>query len=128
MQPSYQRPSPRTASSANSLQTNPTRTNNQRHEDSSYSDADSYSEKGLDEGEGDMATTDQRNHQKVNQVIQVCAALQHRYESFVDAPQNFFTKAALTIISSRTILPPSFTNIGAVRQNKWVGLCHTADG
>jgi autophagy-related protein 13 len=71
MQPSYQRPSPRTASAANSLQTNPTRTNNQRYDP----DADPYSDRGPDEGEGDMASTDQRNSQKVNQVIQVRTAL-----------------------------------------------------
>lgn len=69
MQPSYHRPSPRTALAANSLQTNPTRTNNQRH--TSYSDTDPYSDRGPEEEEGDMASADQRNSQKVNQVIQV---------------------------------------------------------
>lgn len=73
MQPSYQRPSPRLASAANSLQTNPTRTNNQRDDRStySYSDSDPYSDRGVEEGEGEMAATDQKNHVKVNQVIQV---------------------------------------------------------
>ncbi|KAF3006820.1 autophagy protein 13 [Curvularia kusanoi] len=97
MQPSYQRSSPRTASAANSLQTNPTRTNNQRY-DSPYSDTDPYNEKGPDEDEGDMASVDQKYAVKVN--------------------QNFFTKAALTVISSRVILPPAF-NSGGIRQNKW---------
>ncbi|KAJ4329949.1 autophagy protein 13 [Didymella glomerata] len=102
MQPSpYQRSSPRTASAANSLQTNPTRTNNQRY-GSPYSDTDPYSDRGPDEEEGDMASADQRNSQKVNQVI-----------------QNFFTKAALTIISSRVILPQAFNTSGGIRQNKW---------
>ncbi|KAF9700695.1 hypothetical protein EKO04_001197 [Ascochyta lentis] len=102
MQPSYQRPSPRTASAANSLQTNPTRTNNQRY-GSPYSDTDPYSDRGPDDDDaGDMASTDQRNSQKVNQVI-----------------QNFFTKAALTIVSSRVILPQAFNNSGGIRQNKW---------
>ncbi|KAF3040449.1 autophagy protein 13 [Didymella heteroderae] len=102
MQPSpYQRPSPRTASAANSLQTNPTRTNNQRY-GSPYSDTDPYSDRGPDEEESDMASPDQRNSQKVNQVI-----------------QNFFTKAALTIISSRVILPQAFNTSGGIRQNKW---------
>lgn len=73
MQPSYQRSSPRTASAANSLQTNPTRTNNQRY-DSPYSDTDPYNEKGPDEDEGDMASVDQKYAIKVNQVIQVHAA------------------------------------------------------
>lgn len=79
----YPRPSPRTASAANNLQTNPTRTNNQRDPNSErsspYSDTAPYSEKGLDDGEGEMVTraeqmseTEQRNYQKVNQVIQVC--------------------------------------------------------
>ncbi|KAL1604420.1 autophagy protein 13 [Nothophoma quercina] len=101
MQPSYPRPSPRTASAANSLQTNPTRTNNQRY-GSPYSDTDPYSDRGPDDEEGDMATADQRNGQKVNQVI-----------------QNFFTKAALTIVSSRVILPQAFNTNGGIRQNKW---------
>jgi autophagy-related protein 13 len=77
MQPSYHRPSPRSASAANNLQTNPTRTNNQRDDRSSYaySDSDPYSDRGVEEGEGEMATPDQRNHVKVNQVIQVRPAL-----------------------------------------------------
>jgi autophagy-related protein 13 len=76
MQPSYHRHSPRSASAANNLQTNPTRTNNQRDDRSSYaySDSDPYSDRGVEEGEGEMAIPDQRNHVKVNQVIQVCQA------------------------------------------------------
>lgn len=81
MQPSpYQRPSPRTASAANSLQTNPTRTNNQRY-GSPYSDSDPYSDRGPDEEEGDMASADQRHSQKVNQVIQVRTAGQPHLEN-----------------------------------------------
>lgn len=34
--------------------------------------------------------------------------------------QNFFTKSALSIVSSRVILPPSFNKNGDIRQNKWV--------
>jgi autophagy-related protein 13 len=125
MQPSpYQRSSPRTASAANSLQTNPTRTNNQRY-GSPYSDTDPYSDRGPDEEEGDMASADQRNSQKVNQVIQVRDLRQPRLGPHADVPQNFFTKAALTIISSRVILPQAFNTSGGIRQNKWVS---TANG
>jgi autophagy-related protein 13 len=77
----YQRPSPRTASPASSLQTNPTRTNNLRHhaaERNSYFDSPPYSDRGAEDGDDDMAArgeqmaeTDQREHQKINQVIQV---------------------------------------------------------
>ncbi|KAF2116272.1 autophagy-related protein 13 [Lophiotrema nucula] len=107
------RPSPRTASAANNLQTNPSRTNNQRDPNSErsspYSDTLSYGDRTADEGESEMMSraeplseTEQRNQAKVNQVV-----------------QNFFTKAALTIVSSRVILPQSFNNKGELRQNKW---------
>ncbi|KAH7135501.1 autophagy-related protein 13 [Dendryphion nanum] len=107
------RHSPRTASAANNLQTNPSRTNNQRdplsERSSPYSDTLSYGDRSLDDGEGEMVTraqqpseSEQKNNQKVNQVI-----------------QNFFTKSALTIISSRAILPLSYNKNGELRQNKW---------
>jgi autophagy-related protein 13 len=76
----YHRPSPRTASPASSLQTNPTRTNNQRHSSdrSPYFDTPPYNDRGMEEGDDDMvsrgehmAETDQRQYQKINQVIQV---------------------------------------------------------
>ncbi|KAJ4359722.1 autophagy protein 13 [Didymosphaeria variabile] len=108
----HPRPSPRTASAANNLQTNPTRTNNQRdpmsERSSPHSDYAPYSDRGTDDsgemvGRADQVSeADQRHNQKVNQVI-----------------QNFFTKTALTIISSRTILPQSFNKDGNLRQNKW---------
>jgi hypothetical protein len=79
----YQRPSPRTASPASNMQTNPTRTNNQRHSSSDrspYFDAPPYSDRGTDDGEDDMrgeqtAETDYRQYQKINQVIQVRTAV-----------------------------------------------------
>lgn len=87
----YQRPSPRTASPASNLQTNPTRTNNQRHHSSernSYFDTPPYSDRGVEEVEDDMvsrgepmAETDPRQYQKVNQVIQVCTAKDNVQES-----------------------------------------------
>lgn len=77
----YSRPSPRTASPASSLQTNPTRTNNQRHtpqDASPYSTTPPYSDRGFEESDGEMmsrgeqlAETVQKQYQKVNQVIQV---------------------------------------------------------
>ncbi|KAF2874304.1 autophagy-related protein 13-domain-containing protein [Massariosphaeria phaeospora] len=107
------RPSPRTAAAANNLQTNPTRTNNQRdsyypysNRSSPFSDMASYSDRGTDDGEGELMTRTERvsdaDQRKVNQVI-----------------QNFFTKAALTIISSRMMLPQSFNQNSDLRQNKW---------
>jgi len=82
----YQRPSPRTASPASNLQTNPTRTNNQRHssERNPYFDAPPYNDRGTEEGDDDMASrgeqmteTDQRQYQKINQVIQVRTPKDH---------------------------------------------------
>ena len=76
----YQRPSPRTASPASNLQTNPTRTNNQRHSSGGDYDFDAYpsSERGMDDAADDMAArpeqmpdTDPRQYHKINQVIQV---------------------------------------------------------
>ena len=122
MQPSYSRSSPRAASAANSLQTNPTRTNNPRY-GSPYSDTDPYSDRGPDEDEGDMAPADQRHGRKVNQVIQV-RTLQPCFDTSTNIYQNFFTKAARTIVSSRVILPQAFNTNGGIRQNKWVG-CYT---
>ncbi|KAF1956908.1 hypothetical protein CC80DRAFT_411529 [Byssothecium circinans] len=109
----HPRPSPRAASAANNLQTNPTRTNNQRdpasERSSPFSDTAPYSDRGVEEGDGEMvgrteqtSEADQKHVQKVNQVI-----------------QNFFTKAALTIISSRTLLPHGYNKNGDIRQNKW---------
>ncbi|KAF2733418.1 hypothetical protein EJ04DRAFT_271638 [Polyplosphaeria fusca] len=109
----HPRHSPRTASAANNLQTNPTRTNNQRdptsERSSPYSDTLSYGDRATDDGESDMMSrgepmseTEVRHNQKVNQVV-----------------QNFFTKAALTIVSSRMILPHSFNKNGELKQNKW---------
>lgn len=118
MQPSYSRSSPRAASAANTLHTNPTRTNNPRY-GSPYSDTDPYNDRGPDEDEGDMASADQRHGRKVNQVIQVHTAA-HFSELLANATQNFFTKAALTVISSRVILPPAYNASGQIKQNKWV--------
>jgi autophagy-related protein 13 len=77
----YSRPSPRTASPANNLQTNPTRTNNQRHNSqdmTAYSTTPPYNDRGVEESDGEImsrgeqaAESDQRHYQKVNQVVQV---------------------------------------------------------
>jgi autophagy-related protein 13 len=81
----YSRPPPRTASPANNLQTNPTRTNNQRHNSqdmAAYSASPPYNDRGVEESEGEMmsrgeqaAESDQKHYQKVNQVIQVHTVL-----------------------------------------------------
>lgn len=86
----YQHPrhSPRSASAANNLQTNPTRTNNQRdptsERSSPYSDFATSSDRGTDDsgemvGRADQVSeVDQKHNQKVNQVIQVsCVAHEH---------------------------------------------------
>jgi hypothetical protein len=91
----HPRPSPRTASAANNLQTNPTRTNNQREptseRSSPYSDTASYTDRGPDDGDGEMVTRaeqmsemEQRNYQKVNQVIQV-RTVAHASQAMSDA-------------------------------------------
>ena len=83
----YSRSSPRTASPASNLQTNPTRTNNQRHSSqdmTAYSTTPPYSDRGAEESEGEMMSrgvggvggdqasgSDQKHYHKVNQVIQV---------------------------------------------------------
>lgn len=77
----HPRPSPRTAAAANSLQTNPTRTNNQRdptsERSSPYSDVGPYSDRGADDDADMVARTEhaseahQKQAHKVNQVIQV---------------------------------------------------------
>ncbi|KAF1946054.1 hypothetical protein EJ02DRAFT_337087 [Clathrospora elynae] len=105
----YSRASPRTASPASNLQTNPTRTNNPRHttqDSSAYSTTPPYSDRGVEDSDGEMmsrgdqaAESDQKYYQKVN--------------------QNFFTKAALTVVSSRVTLPPGFNKNGELKQNKW---------
>jgi autophagy-related protein 13 len=83
----YSRPSPRTASPASNLQTNPTRTNNQRHNSqdmTAYSTTPPYSDRGADESDGEMMSrgepsseSDQRHYHKVNQVIQVPTLSSH---------------------------------------------------
>ena len=61
----YQRPSPRAASAAHNLQTNPARTNNQRNhprDSSPYSDTASYSDRGADEGDDDAVKPSMSRH------------------------------------------------------------------
>jgi hypothetical protein len=77
----HPRPSPWSASAANNLQTNPTRTNNQRdpmsERSSPQSDFTPYSDRGTDDSGEMVGRADQvseaehRHNQKVNQVIQV---------------------------------------------------------
>jgi autophagy-related protein 13 len=123
----HPRPSPRTASAANNLQTNPTRTNNQRNR-TPYSDTNPYGDRGADE-EGEMvdrldqmSEVEQRNYQKINQIIQVrlLLALVSPLQVANHMLQQFFIKATLTIVSARTTLPHSFNKSGELKQNKWV--------
>jgi autophagy-related protein 13 len=90
----HQRPPPRTAAPANNLQTNPTRTNNQRdptsERSSPYSDTYPYSDRGADD-EGEMvgrteqaSEATQKHVQKVNQVITVGTASDARYAQDTD--------------------------------------------
>ncbi|KAF2744141.1 hypothetical protein M011DRAFT_409355 [Sporormia fimetaria CBS 119925] len=108
----HSRSSPRAASAATNPQTNPTRTNNSRDHHSArsspYSDPLSYSERGSEEGDGEMVPRTEQlpdtepTKTKINQVI-----------------QNFFTKSALTIVSSRVTLPQAFNRNGELRYNRW---------
>lgn len=134
----HPRPSPRTASAANSLQTNPTRTNNQRdtttERTSTYPDTSPYGDRGAEEGDGEiidrteqMSEVDQRDYQRTNQIIQVRFYYCPKKLMPSDPTKNtntllqqFFIKSALTIISSRVMLPQSFNRNGELRQNKWV--------
>ena len=110
----YSRPSPRTASPANNLQTNPTRTNNQRHTSMdmpNYSTTPPYSDRAADESEGEMmsrggdhpAQSDQKHYHKVNQVIQV-PSLAPEAMSFVP----MLTLSLLLRTSSQRLLLPSY--------------------
>ncbi|KAL9000753.1 MAG: hypothetical protein Q9188_005617 [Gyalolechia gomerana] len=110
----YHRPSPVTASSANSPRTNPTRTNNPREGEPSSPRPGSergYSrEQAIDTGEGSDALM--RGHdddpsrdgvQKLSQVV-----------------QNYFTKAAHIILHSRVSLPPAYHKGSDLKRvNKW---------
>lgn len=123
----HPRGSPRTASAANNLQTNPARTNNQRdpypERSSPYSDSILSSGRRSDAGDDDMRTLQEmewEKNQKVNQVIQASFdSTSLSMDVKADHIQNFFTKAALSIVSSRYILDQSLKN-GQIRQNKWV--------
>jgi len=124
----HQRPSPRTAAAANNLQTNPTRTNNQRdptsERSSPYSDTGPYSDRGV-EDDGEMvgrvehvSEANQKHIQKVNQVIQVGAPTDTRGERSADGcrislpkqhlpsfhPERYYLKAstARPAISDKT--------------------------
>lgn len=104
----YSRPPPPSASPAANLRTNPTRTNNQRRssqESASYSTTPPYSDRGVDESEGEVmsrgeqtADMDEKHYQKVNQVIQV-----GRYQSVLIAQQEKAEECAL--IQCRTSSP-----------------------
>lgn len=125
----YSRPSPRTASPASNLQTNPTRTNNQRHNSqdmTAYSTTPPYSDRGAEESEGEMmsrgepSSESRGQYHKVNQVIQVPIFFSHHDWSHTHFHQNFFTKSALAVISSRVSLPPAYNKDGKMKHNKWV--------
>lgn len=135
----HPRPSPVTASSANSPRTNPSRTNNPREEVSTGSRASSGrgtpSEQGIGVGEGvdailrDPESTSQSKDSmaKLNQVIQVCyhGAVQiWRKRVWSNSwSQNYFTKSALTILDSRVSLPQAYSKDSTVKRvNKWVSI------
>ncbi|OQO03983.1 hypothetical protein B0A48_10626 [Cryoendolithus antarcticus] len=106
------RPAPRSAASASNSATNPERTNNQRDSREappqrirSSVDLASYTERatGAAESSKDAAAAEKdRETSKLNQII-----------------QNFHTKAALMICSSRATLPQAYGKSGEARQNKW---------
>ncbi|KAK6442586.1 autophagy protein 13 [Oleoguttula sp. CCFEE 5521] len=106
------RPAPRSAASASNPATNPERTNNLRDTREappqrirSSVDLASYTERatGAAESSKDAAAAEKdRETSKLNQII-----------------QNFHTKAALMICSSRATLPQAYGKSGEARQNKW---------
>ncbi|KAK8210631.1 autophagy-related protein 13 [Phyllosticta capitalensis] len=114
----HPRPSPRGASAANSPRTNPTRTNNPRDAahyrsesastvtsyQTARSDAGSdYIERGDDVSEAGYE--EEATMRKLGQVI-----------------MQFYKKAALTVLESRTQLPQVVNAHGHIRQSKWFSL------
>lgn len=107
----HPRPAPRSASAASNPQTNPSRTNNPRDEQSTRtpSHLSNSSESGSgkshlsDSGRPEDSTTAQNpERQRLNLII-----------------QRFFLKAALIIVSSRVTLPPVHNREGEERIEKW---------
>ena len=137
--PTPSRLHPTSASPATSPATNPTRTNNSRDSDSGDSQdrLDSTAPGGpgivLDEPYGSTQPAygagDRRQDaiKRLNQVVQVRALPESKREasSFLmlnTCFQNYFTKAALIILSTRTTLSPAFARTVSreKRVNKWV--------
>ncbi|KAI9818786.1 MAG: autophagy protein 13 [Pycnora praestabilis] len=121
----YSRAPPVTASPANSPKTNSTRTNNPR--DPVQDRARPSPEMGGDSGGGfgagnggDGILQDplpagqgKESNAKLNQIIQACVPKPQ-------SSQNYHTKAALIIISSRIALPPAYAKgSDTKRVNKW---------
>ncbi|KAI9844636.1 MAG: autophagy protein 13 [Sclerophora amabilis] len=115
----HPRTPPVTASPASSPWTNPTRTNNPRDQSSqdrprSDSDFGAYGERDAPAADnGDGAQGGFQGHPPVGQAKEAKARLSQII-------QNFFIKAALIIIQSRMICPPSYNKgTGVRRVNKW---------
>lgn len=131
----HPRRSPVSASLANSPRTNPIRTNNAREHNTGVSRPGSEKELSVEQaaGLGEDGDTFTRGHEgggiskealaKLAQVVQVCHELVGRVTGAdQDKLQNFFTKAALTILHSRIVLPPVCSSSGTKRINKWVSM------
>ncbi|KAJ9656050.1 autophagy protein 13 [Neophaeococcomyces mojaviensis] len=106
----HPRPPPTTASPANSEQTNPIRSNNQRDRDSRTNSAltqESASSEDFTSTRQDQPTVDSAGSmQRLNQVI-----------------SNFHTKAALIILHSRSDLSPAYSSkTNEKRVNKWFNI------
>ncbi|KAK5000758.1 autophagy protein 13 [Elasticomyces elasticus] len=111
----HTRPPPRTAASANSPQTNPIRTNNQRDQGPERSrsslDLTAYTERGSGEAPNDPARSEQsaarqeREAAKLKQIV-----------------KNFHTKAALIIVSSRVSPVDGPGSNEDDKQNPWFGV------
>ncbi|KAM0723817.1 hypothetical protein Q7P37_000807 [Cladosporium fusiforme] len=100
---------PRSASSTSNPSTNPERPTTQRdllpQRTRSSVDLASYTERAAAAAAAGSSLQQEKDHTKLNQII-----------------QNFHTKAALAICSSRANLPPAYNKDGDLRQNKWFNI------
>ncbi|KAF2227619.1 autophagy-related protein 13, partial [Elsinoe ampelina] len=59
------------------------------------------------------------DRQRLNLIVQVCAANPPTTLKKAYSPQHFFSKAALIVLNARVNLPPSQTRDGEIRTDKW---------
>ncbi|KAI1004768.1 Autophagy-related protein 13 [Podosphaera aphanis] len=107
----HPRPPPRTASPASSPQTNPTRTNNPRDDESESgsrkrnSNLSGYIADDQGIGESVVPTCNGPSKDSIRKLDQII--------------QNFHIKAAILVLGSRTSLPIILSNEGTKKVNRW---------